>query len=175
MSRAIAMAIAFAAAPLYFYSASCERFPTGTIEGTARDRFGAPIANVGVGVVGLAHSGLSDASGRYRLARVPVGTHRLRATVVGYAPGERDSVVVRKGVATQVDFALDRMWPGIGLPSTPRPDRATILANGAAIGWRLKTGRQSGAKSPPRSSPSGGRGWISPAAGIGTEGDTSHG
>ena len=119
-------ALAFAAALLCV--AACQRFPTGGIEGTVRDHSGAPIANVHVGVLGLALSGPSDASGRYRLARVPVGTHRLRATTVGYVPLERDSVVVRKGVATRVDFTLDRMWPGLGLPSMPGPHRATNLA-----------------------------------------------
>jgi Carboxypeptidase regulatory-like domain len=131
-------ALALAAALLY--AAACQRFPKGRIEGTVRDRSGAPIAGVGVYVAGLAHSGLSDTSGRYRLPSVPVSTHRLRATAIGYVPLERDSVVVQKGVTTRVDFMLDRMWPGLGLPSTPGPDRATILANGAAIGWRRNPG-----------------------------------
>ena len=143
-------ALAFAAALLC--AAACQRFPTGGIEGTVRDHSGAPIANVHVGVVGLAHSGPSDTSGRYRLARVPVGTHRLRATAVGYVPLERDSVVVRKGVATRVDFTLDRMWPGLGLPSTPGPHGATILAAlkrsgsrvGAFVGYEVpRNGQQS--------------------------------
>jgi hypothetical protein len=103
--------LAFAAALVC--AAACQRFPKGGIEGTVRDYFGAPIANVRVGVVGLALSAPSDHSGRYRLARVPVGTHRLRATGVGYVSLERDSVVVRKGVTTRVDFTVDRMWPGL--------------------------------------------------------------
>jgi hypothetical protein len=91
--------------------ATCRRFPTGSIEGTVRDRSGTPLANVGVGVVGLAPSGQSDASGRYRLhPSIPVGTHRVRASLAGYASHVRDSVVVRKGVTTRVDFTLDRQW-----------------------------------------------------------------
>lgn len=118
MPHAARAALTFAAALLC--TATCQRFPTGRIEGTVRDRSGAPIANVSVGVLGLAPSGQSEASGRYRLHRpVPVGTHRLRATVAGYAPQERDSVVVRRGATTVVDFTLDPMWPGLVLPSTP--------------------------------------------------------
>jgi hypothetical protein len=98
---------AFAAALLC--ATACRWFPTGGIQGTVRDRSGTPLANVFVGVLGLAHSGRSDSSGGYRLLAVPVGTHRLRATVLGYAPLERDSVVVRQGVTTRVDFTLDRM------------------------------------------------------------------
>jgi hypothetical protein len=99
--------LTFAAALLC--ATTCRRFPTGGIEGTVRDRSGTPIGNVFVGVLGLAHSGRSDSSGRYRLTSVPVGTHRLRATIIGYAPLERDSVVVRQGGTTRVDFTLDRM------------------------------------------------------------------
>jgi Carboxypeptidase regulatory-like domain len=108
MPHAARAALTFAASLLC--TATCQRFPTGSIEGTVRDRSGAPIANVSVGVLGLAPSGQSDASGRYRLHRpVPVGTHRLRATLFGYATVERDSVVVRKGATTVVDFTLDRL------------------------------------------------------------------
>jgi len=117
MPRHAGAALGFAAALLC--APACQRFPKGEIEGTVRDHSGAPIANVHVGVVGLALSRPSDASGWYRLARVPVGTHRLRATSVGYVPLERDSVVVRKGVTTRADFTLDRMWPGLGVSCTP--------------------------------------------------------
>jgi hypothetical protein len=87
------------------------RFPTGRIEGTVRDHLGQPIANVSVGVMGLAHRDVSDTSGKYRLTSVPVGAHRLRAIIAGYEVVERDSVVVRKGVTTTgVDFTLDRTW-----------------------------------------------------------------
>jgi carboxypeptidase family protein len=100
-------ALTFAAALLC--TVTCRRFPTGGIEGTVRERSGTPIAHVGVGVVGLAPYGRSDASGRYRLhPPVPVGTHRVRAGLAGYAVNVRDSVVVRKGVTTRVDFTLDR-------------------------------------------------------------------
>jgi hypothetical protein len=99
--------------------------PQGRIEGTVRDYSGVPIANVYVAVLGLAHIGSSDSSGRYRLPRVPVGTHRLRATAVVYVALERDSVVIWKGVTTRVDFTLDRMWPGLGLPSTPASETQT--------------------------------------------------
>jgi hypothetical protein len=107
MSLPARAALTFAAAILC--ATTCRRFPTGKIEGTVRDGSGTPMANVGVGVVGLGSYGRSDASGRYRLhPSVPVGTHRVRAGLAGYEFQVRDSVVVRKGVTTQVDFALDR-------------------------------------------------------------------
>ena len=135
MPRHAGAALGFAAALLC--APACQRFPKGEIEGTVRDHSGAPIANVHVGVVGLALSGPSDASGWYRLARVPVGTHRLRATSVGYVPLERDSVVVRKGVTTRADFTLDRMWPGLGVSCTPgragEPAPTALKRNGSPV------------------------------------------
>ena len=116
--------LTFAAALLC--ATTCRRFPTGGIEGTVRDRSGTPIGNVFVGVLGLAHSGRSDSSGRYRLTSVPVGTHRLRATTIGYAPLERDSVVVRQGGTTRVDFTLDRMSTGFRSQSPLSPPSGAL-------------------------------------------------
>jgi hypothetical protein len=108
MPRAIHVALAIAAALLY--NSTCRRFPVTTIEGTVTDRYGAPIAHVRVGGI-LGSRGMpSDSSGRYRLTHVPVGIHRLSARVAGFLSQERDSVVVREGVTTVVDFTLDRTW-----------------------------------------------------------------
>jgi hypothetical protein len=130
MPHAARAALAFTVALLC--AATCRRFPTGRIEGTVRDRSGTPIANVHVGVVGLAHIGPSDTSGRYRLTSVPVGTHRLRATSVAYASQERDSVVVRQSVTTRVDFTLDRMWTSFRRPLPQvRTGRKLVRRGGA--------------------------------------------
>jgi Carboxypeptidase regulatory-like domain len=111
------VAVATIAAALLFIAA-CRRYPTGTIEGTVSDRYGTPIANVHVGVLGLARSGVSDTLGRYRLhPPVPVGTHRVSATATDFVRQEQDSVVVRKGATTVVDFTLDRTWETWGLES----------------------------------------------------------
>jgi Carboxypeptidase regulatory-like domain len=108
MARAIHVALAVAAALLY--NASCRRFPVGTIEGTVTDRYGAPIAHANVGGILGARGLPSDSSGRYRLTHVPVGVHRLSASGSGFLRAERDSIVVRKGTSTVVDFTLDRTW-----------------------------------------------------------------
>jgi Carboxypeptidase regulatory-like domain len=109
MSRPLPTALAFALTVLA--TIACQRFPMGRIEGTVRDRAGEPIANVHVGVLGLASSGWSDTAGRFRLGRpVTVGRHRLRATVVGYAAVEQE-VTVRKDAVTAVDLTLDPELP----------------------------------------------------------------
>jgi hypothetical protein len=139
MSQPARAALAFAAALLC--AASCRRFPTGTIEGTVRDRSGTPIANVGVGVVGLAPYWRSDASGRYRLhPSVPVGTHRVRAGLSGYALQVRDSIVVRKGLTTRVDFILDRKWTNFREPTAASQDRAQAAPTRKEIEARRRCG-----------------------------------
>jgi hypothetical protein len=103
--------VALGIATALLINSACKRFPTGTIEGTVTDRYGTAIANAHVGVPGLAANAVSDTLGRYRLhPSVPVGTHRVSAQLAGFVRQARDSVVVRKGATTVVDFTLDRTW-----------------------------------------------------------------
>ncbi|MEZ0336091.1 MAG: von Willebrand factor type A domain-containing protein [Gemmatimonadales bacterium] len=103
ISAALAFAAALLCAPVPLAA------PSGTIEGTVRDRSGAPIPNAQVLVVGLPHSALTDSTGAFRLPAVPVGTHRLRAAFIGYRAAEREGVVVREGKTARVDFRLEAL------------------------------------------------------------------
>ena len=51
---------------------------------------------------------LTNAGGGFRLENVPAGTHRLRATMVGYAPAEQE-VVVEAGRAVTLELRLEAM------------------------------------------------------------------
>ena len=61
---------------------------TGTVTGTVTSEQGAPLANVGVVLVGTARTAVTNARGEYRLT-APAGTHTLRARVIGYARAEQ--------------------------------------------------------------------------------------
>lgn len=103
MSQPVSAALALAAALL------CAPAPAGapgSIEGTVRQRSGAPLANARVFVLGQPHSALSDSTGWYRLPTVPAGSHRLRAMAAGYREVER-TVAVRPGETVRVEFLLD--------------------------------------------------------------------
>ena len=79
---------------------------TGSVAGTVRDAgSGAPLAAVSVTVVGTRLTSATQADGRYAIAGVPAGTHRLRARLLGYTPGDT-AVVVQDGQETVVDFGL---------------------------------------------------------------------
>src|SRR5438477_11821368 len=79
---------------------------TGSVAGTVRDAgSGAPLAAVSVTVAGPRLTSATQADGRYAISGVPPGTHRLRARLLGYTPGDT-TVVVQDGHETVVDFGL---------------------------------------------------------------------
>ena len=79
---------------------------TGSVTGTVRDvGTGAPLAAVTVTVLGTRSSGETGADGHYVISSVPPGTYRLRARLLGYAPGDT-TVVVQDGRETVADFGL---------------------------------------------------------------------
>ena len=81
----------------------------GAIAGHVRDAAtGAPLmlARVVVDDGRLGGGAVTDTGGAYRIREVRSGWHRVRAEVIGYQPVRRDSVLVRAGQTTQIDFAL---------------------------------------------------------------------
>jgi hypothetical protein len=65
---------------------------------------GVPLARVWVddGRQGV----LTDTAGAYRLREIRSGRHTVRVEVIGYRPARRDSVPVRAGETTVLDFTL---------------------------------------------------------------------
>jgi TonB-linked SusC/RagA family outer membrane protein len=78
----------------------------GSIAGTVTAaEAGTPLVRATVVVVGTRLSAETDATGRYSISAVPVGTHRVRARMLGYAPVD-SSVVVEDNQETVLDFQL---------------------------------------------------------------------
>lgn len=78
----------------------------GSISGTVTaTETGTPLVRAGVSLVGTRLIAETDAGGRYVISGVPVGTHRLRARMLGYAPADT-SVVVEEGQEAVVNFQL---------------------------------------------------------------------
>src|SRR5207253_4123924 len=63
------------------------------------------VVRAGVSLVGTPLSAETDAAGRYVISGVTVGTYRLRARMLGYAPADT-SVVVEEGQEAVVNFQL---------------------------------------------------------------------
>jgi TonB-dependent starch-binding outer membrane protein SusC len=80
---------------------------TGRIIGTVTDAQTAqPLSGVNISIPGTARGTLSGANGQFVLLNVPVGSHSVRAALIGYAAREL-GVTVRAGEAANVSFQLD--------------------------------------------------------------------
>jgi hypothetical protein len=80
----------------------------GAVEGVIRQAGGEPVPLIGarVTVDGGRHSVTTDDRGFYRVRELAPGWHVLTAAAIGYRPQSRDSVLVRAGQTTALDFAL---------------------------------------------------------------------
>jgi len=81
---------------------------SGAIAGTVREAGtgGQPLAGARVGVLDGRTVVLTEATGAFRIRELPPGWHRVTAAAIGYRPVTRDSVLVRAGQTTALDFAL---------------------------------------------------------------------
>ena len=97
---------------------------SGAISGHVRDAVtGMPLAGARVLLDGGRQGALTDTSGAYRIREVRSGSYAIQALMIGYQPGTRDSVTVRSGGATVVDFALQpQALPIPGVDVTVRTD-----------------------------------------------------
>ncbi|MES2177251.1 MAG: carboxypeptidase-like regulatory domain-containing protein [Gemmatimonadota bacterium] len=73
-----------------------------------RDSGGQPLVKIEVAVMPRGPFAWTDEIGRYTLANVPVGEHRLIARRIGYLP-ELSDVALTAGNAVEVDFVLQRV------------------------------------------------------------------
>ena len=83
---------------------------TGTIRGRVIDAVtNEPLVGANVFVRETSFGSATDLEGRYTITRVPPGTYRVQASVIGYRPQVDADIVVGAGRATQADFELTPM------------------------------------------------------------------
>lgn len=131
---------------------------TGAISGALRDATtGEPLAGAQLVVLDLNRTAVTDADGRYRLERLPPGTHQLVIRRIGYAPRTLDALVraddilelaialraqpivlaaidgaYRPGEATAADVHVDIATLG-SHPLLAEPDAFQALAGGVVM------------------------------------------
>ncbi len=97
-----------AVAALLALTARTVHAQSGTISGTVTEQLPPnPIAQSSVVVQGLNLGAVTDAQGRYTIAKVPVGTHTIVARRLGYVVGQTQVVVAANGTVT-ANFLLAR-------------------------------------------------------------------
>ena len=80
---------------------------TGRIAGRVVDSAGGPLAGAVVSVEGTPLRATAGVGGSYELRGVPVGTHTVRARLIGFTPSIA-SLVVQPGAEARHDFSLSR-------------------------------------------------------------------
>ena len=99
----VVLAVAGALAALAPVSALAQR---GTLTGTVTDQTtNVPLGSAQVFILGANVGGLTNSDGRYLIANVPSGEHRLRAELIGYRSAE-EQITVQAGQTVQVNLAL---------------------------------------------------------------------
>lgn len=78
---------------------------TGTISGRVTAAEGQPIVGAQVSVIGTTRGANTDQQGRYTITGVAAGAQRVRARMLGYAPGDQP-VTVSAGSTATADFQL---------------------------------------------------------------------
>ncbi|NNF57812.1 MAG: carboxypeptidase-like regulatory domain-containing protein [Rhodothermaceae bacterium] len=86
--------------------ASVRAQATVTLTGTVTADDGEPLPGANVFIARSQRGTVADAQGRYRLAGVPLGAHRLVASFVGFETAGEDLVLRRAGETRTIDFRL---------------------------------------------------------------------
>ena len=81
---------------------------TGKITGRVYDKStGVPLPGVNVIIMGTTMGAASNLRGEYFIINVPVSTHTLTASMMGYSPLEVQNVQVSADLTTTIDFPLE--------------------------------------------------------------------
>lgn len=87
-------------------STQSQAVPSGTLAGVVlAARNGEPIGRARITILGAARITSTDASGRFRMADLPVGDHRVLVRGLGFAP-DTSTVAIAAGEVTQFTFRL---------------------------------------------------------------------
>lgn len=82
--------------------------PTGTIKGLVLDQHTLqPLAGANVALLGTPLGAVAGAEGQFVIARAPVGVHRLRVSMVGYAERIRPDLIVQARRITAITVRLE--------------------------------------------------------------------
>ncbi|MEM8485916.1 MAG: carboxypeptidase-like regulatory domain-containing protein [Bacteroidota bacterium] len=84
-----------------------QQVPAAVITGTVVDaETGTPLAGAHVFIAESMIGTTTDGDGRYRLERVPLGAHRLYASIIGFEPAFRD-IMLRESRSFTFDFQMN--------------------------------------------------------------------
>ncbi|MBI5215304.1 MAG: TonB-dependent receptor [Ignavibacteriae bacterium] len=103
---------------------------TGKIIGRVVDERNEPLMGVNILVVGTTRGAVSDMDGKYAIIGVPIGSHTVRASQIGYQTVEATGVKVGADETTQLNFEMTSS----ALEQKEVVIRADVLVNPLATG-----------------------------------------
>ncbi|MFH1213394.1 MAG: TonB-dependent receptor [Candidatus Neomarinimicrobiota bacterium] len=100
---------------------------TGKITGTITDKqSGGPLIGVNVVIVGTTLGAATDADGYYSILNVPVGTHSVRISYIGYRDYVEQDVQVYLDLTSTINFQLERTTLDLGAEVVVTAERKMI-------------------------------------------------
>lgn len=107
VSRNVLFSLGAVVALFVFPFAAHAQTPQGSVGGQVVDaRSQEPLIGVNVQVEGSMLGTATDADGRYTIAQIPAGTHRLLFSYIGFRSFVQTDVIVRPGRTTEVNVDL---------------------------------------------------------------------
>jgi hypothetical protein len=132
--RSIASLLLIVLVVLVFAAPASAQFDTAQVSGAIQDSSGAVLPGVSVVLVNegtrLERQAVTNESGLYTFANVPVGDYRINASLDGFKPIARTGVRVNAGLNIRVDMSLEIG----GLSETVQVSAATTLVDTSVIG-----------------------------------------
>src|SRR3954464_14565968 len=139
VSRALASLSLLFLVSLVAAAPAWAQFDTAQVSGAIQDTTGGALPGVDVVLVATGTNAerrtVTNESGLYTFANVPVGDYRINATLSGFKPVARTGVRVNAGVNIRLDIQLELG----GLSETVQVEAATTLIDTGVIGRTVRS------------------------------------
>jgi len=132
-TKTISILLIFALSVMIALPMSVFAGTSGKLSGTiVSEETGEPLPGVAVSIEGTVMGGLTNADGEYFILNVPVGTHVVKASLIGYAPVEVINVKVSIDLTTYNDVTLSKKALDLGKTIRVTAQRPLIIRDKTA-------------------------------------------
>ena len=132
-SKTISILLIFALSVMIALPMSVLAGTSGKLSGTiVGEETGEPLPGVAVSIVGTVMGGLTNEDGEYFILNVPVGTHVVKVSLIGYAPVEITNVKVSVDLTTYNDITLSKKALDLGRTIRVTSERPLIIRDKTA-------------------------------------------
>ena len=103
----------FAVVGILFFASASTFAQTGQLEGTITDaQENNPLPGINIGVAGTTLGAATDTNGDFIIDDIPVGSHTIKITAVGYEREER-TITIKEGKTSTINVTLEKDILGI--------------------------------------------------------------